>query len=342
MPFSDIIGHLRPIASIKAAIAHGRLGHAYLFHGEAHIGKCLTATRLAQTLNCEHPSSIEQFDSCGSCRSCLQIVARTYHDYIVIEPDQESAVPQIKIEQIREIEQQLIYRPLIGERKICLIDDADRLTTGAANALLKTLEEPPGHGLFVLVSSRPQALPITIRSRCQALRFMPPAHSQVEDTLIAKRNIPPADARFLALFSDRRIGEALTLDIAVLRAQQRECLDLVDPATLQSITAILTSAESLAKADRSSEVLEWLSRWIRDLLIVLTNGDQEHLLYQDQLGALTRYAKQADPDMLLTLLSDIERTEQQATRHLNMHMALETILLRLREGVGLAAATSPA
>lgn len=338
MPFRDIIGHERPIAAIKAALGHGRLGHAYLFHGEARIGKLLTAVRLAQALNCEHPSSIEERDSCGACRACLHIAARTHPDYVVIEPDPESAVPQIKIEQVREIEQQLIYRPLIGERKICVIDDADRLTIGAANALLKTLEEPPGHGLFILISGRPMALPITIRSRCQSLRFMPPAQTQVEAALILRRELPPAEARFLALFSAGRIGEALTLDITELRARQRECLDLVAPPTLISVQAILTSAESLAKADRGGDILSWLSRWIRDLVIVQLGGNPEYLLHLDQQDQLSRYARQADLDILLELLNEIERTEQQATRHLNVHMALETILLRLREALGLSRA----
>lgn len=342
MPFHDITGHERPIGLLKAALRHERLAHAYLFHGEASIGKALVATKLAQTLNCEQPAAANEQDCCGRCRACVQIAARTHPDYFVIEPDRELAVPQIKIEQVREIEQQFIYRPLIGARKICLIDDADRLTIGAANALLKTLEEPPGHGLFILISSRPYALPITIRSRCQSLRFTPPAQTQVEAAVILKRELPPNDARFLALVAEGRIGEALTLDTAALRAHQRECLDLVAPATLQSITAVLTAAESLAKADRGAEILGWLSRWIRDLVIVIIGGDREHLLHVDQLDQLRRYARQADPDVLLALLNDIERTEQQATRHLNLHMALENILLRLRDALGLARAPVPA
>ena len=342
MPFRDITGHERPIALLKTALSHGRLAHAYLFHGEAHIGKSLIATRLAQALNCDQPFEANDQDSCGLCRSCLQIAARTHPDYVVIEPDPESATPQIKIEQMRDIDQYFIYKPLIGERKICLIDDADRLTIGAANALLKTLEEPPGHGLFILVSSRPHALPITIRSRCQLLRFTPPAQTQVEAALILKREIPPAEARFLALFAEGRIGEALTLDLATVRARQRECLDLVAPHALKSVTAILTSAESLAKADRGAETLSWLSRWIRDLLIVLVDGNHEHLLHLDQLDQLRHYARQADATMLLDLLREIERTEQQATRHLNLHMALETILLRLRDALALAPTGVPA
>ena len=336
MPFAEIIGHEHPIALLQASMRNGRLAHAYLFHGEARVGKWMTALRLVQALNCEEPSTLDNFDSCGHCRSCLQIAARTHPDCFVIEPDPESATPQIKIEQVREIEQQFVYRPLIGERKICLIDEADRLTIGAANALLKTLEEPPGHGLFVLVTSRPHALPITIRSRCQALRFTAPALTQVEAAVILKRELPPTDAHFLAVLADGRIGEALETNVAEVRARQQEWLTLVKPQSLTSSTAILSAAESLAKSDRGEETLVWLTRWIRDLVILIIGGDQDQILHLDQLPDLQHYAQQADIDQLLTLLSDIERTRQQATRHLNMQMALETTFLRLRDALRLA------
>jgi DNA polymerase-3 subunit delta' len=342
MPFRDLTGHERPIAVLKAALSHGRLAHAYLFHGEARIGKSRVATRLVQALHCERPGAPDDPDGCGTCRACQQVEARTHPDFLVIEPDRELATPQIKIEQVREIEQQFIYRPLMGERKVCLIDEADRLTIGAANALLKTLEEPPGHGLFLLISSRPHALPVTIRSRCQALRFTTPARTQVEAALILRRELPPADARFLAVFTEGRIGEALTMDIDELRARQRECLELVSPATLTSTTAILSAAESLAKADRGVEILSWLTRWIRDLVLVRVGGDQEQILHLDHLAQLRQYAGRADLDLLLTLLNEIERTEQQAARHLNLHMALETTLLRLREALALVPAGAPA
>ena len=335
MPFTDIIGHEQPISLLQATLCNERLAHAYLFYGESRIGKLMTAVRLAQALNCERLSQTEIQDSCGHCRSCLQIAARTHPDYFVIEPDQKAATPQIKIEQVREIEQQFIYRPLVGERKICLIDDADRLTIGAANALLKTLEEPPGHSLFVLVTSRLHALPITIRSRCQALRFTTPARTQVEAALILKRELPPADARFLAVFTDGRIGEALTSNVADVHARQQECLTLVKRESLTSSAAILSTSESLAKTDRGEETLAWLARWIRDLVIVMVDGDQDQILHIDQLADLRRYAQRADIDTLLTILGDIERTEQQATRHLNVQMALETTFLRLREALGL-------
>ena len=333
MSFRDCIGHQTSIALLQSAVSHERLAHAYLFHGEDAIGKRLTAIRLAQALSCEQPAETEGLDSCGACRSCLQIEARTHPDFFVIEPDPEQATQQIKIEQVREIEHQIMYRPLIGERKICLIDDADRMTIGAANALLKTLEEPPSHSLFLMISSRPAALPATIRSRCQALRFTTPTRTQVEAALILKCELPPRDARFLAIISEGRIGEALTADVKDTRARQQELVDLVSPQSLRSIGSILSSAEAIAKADRAQDILTWLARWIRDLVLIQVGGDRDQLLYIDNPATLEAYAQQANTDQLLDLLHEIEMTEQRATRHLNLQMALETILLRLRGAV---------
>jgi DNA polymerase-3 subunit delta' len=345
MPFETIIGHRSTIASLQMAAARQRLAHAYLFHGEDAIGKRTTAVCFAQALLCERPFDTSladtSLDACGVCRSCQHITARTHPDYFVIEPDPELATPQIKIEQIREIEQQILYRPLIGERKICMIDEADRLTIGAANALLKTLEEPPDHSLFLLISSRPASLPATIRSRCQALRFATPARTDVEAALILKRELPPADARFLAMLSEGRLGAALATDLKTARAQQRELADLVNPDSLRSVTKLLTAAESLAKADRAAETLSWIARWIRDLVIIQVGGDRDQLLYVEQVSALERDARSAQTDALLDLLRDIEDTQQQATRHLNLHMALENILLRLRDAL-MTSAPQPA
>ena len=333
MPFYDCIGHQQSIAFLQSAVTHERLAHAYLFHGEEAIGKRLTAIRLAQALNCERPPEADGLDSCGVCRSCQQIEARIHPDFFVIEPDPEQATQQIKIEQVREIEHQIMYRPLIGERKICLIDDADRMTIGAANALLKTLEEPPAHSLFLVISSRPAALPATIRSRCQALRFTTPARTQVEAALILNakslpqtRDSSPSSAKAVS-------GKPLLADVKDTRARQQQLVDLVRPQSLQSIGSILSSAEAIAKGNHAQDMLAWLARWIRDLVLIQVGGDRDQILYLDDLATLEAYAKQADTDSLLALLREIELTEQRATRHLNLHMALEMILLRLRDAV---------
>src|SRR5213594_2134338 len=267
MPFRDLIGHERPKAVLRAAMLHDRVAHAYLFYGEDGIGKRLTAIRFAQAINCDRDSGPDGPEACGTCRSCHQIEACFHPNFLLIEPDREQTNPQIKIEQIRELESQIVFKPLVGRRKICIIDEADRMTLGAANALLKTLEEPPAHSLFLLVTSRPFALPTTVRSRCQSLRFPPPARTQVEDAVILKRELAPDDTRFLAVVTQARIGQALQTDLETTRAQQEEFGALTSAKTLGSITTLLTAAETLARADRATEALEWIAGWVRDLVL---------------------------------------------------------------------------
>jgi DNA polymerase-3 subunit delta' len=333
MPFLDLIGHERPTAILKASILHDRVAHAYLFFGEDGIGKRLAALRFAQAINCETDYGPEGPDACGACRSCHQIEARTHPDFLLIEPDQEQANPQIKIEQIRELEQQLVYHPLVGRRKVCLIDEADRMTPGAANALLKTLEEPPDHSLLLLIASRPSALLATVRSRCQGIRFVAPARADVEAALMTKRRISPADARFLAMVTQARIGQALETDLAAIRVEQDEFSALTSAKSLQSVATLLTAAEALYRSDRAPEALEWIVRWIRDLILVSVGADPDHVLNRDRLPQLEDAARGLRPDALLDLLADIETIQQAATRNVNLQMALETILLRLRDAI---------
>jgi len=333
MPFLDLIGHERPTAILKASILHDRVAHAYLFFGEDRIGKRLAALRFAQAINCEIDYGPGGPDACGACRSCRQVEARTHPDFLLIEPDQEQANPQIKIEQIRELEQQLVYHPLVGRRKVCLIDEADRMTPGAANALLKTLEEPPDHSLLLLITSRPSALLATVRSRCQGIRFVAPARADVETALKTTRRIPPADARFLAMVTQGRIGQALETDLAATRVQQDEFSTLTSAKSLHSVGTLLTAAEALYRSDRAPEALEWIVRWIRDLILVSVGADPDHLLNRDRLPQLEESAHGLRPDALLDLLADIETIQQAATRNVNLQMALETILLRLRDAL---------
>jgi DNA polymerase III subunit delta' len=329
MPFRDLIGHEHAKALLRAAIQTDRLAHAYLFHGDAAIGKRSLAVLFAQAINCETEGP--EPDACGMCRSCNQILARTHPDCLYIEPDPELATPQIKIDQIRQIEQQIIYRPLMAHRKVCVIDDADCMTLSAANALLKTLEEPPDHTLFVLMSSRPLALLPTIWSRCQSIRFAPPPRAEVEAALIARRKLPAADARFLTMLTQARIGQALGMDVQEARARQLEFAELTSQQTLRSVAGLLAIAEALAKSDQAPDALEWLSQWLRDVILVQIGADQDLLLNSDRLAELRDVAQRLAPDAVIDLQSRIGTLQRAANRNLNPQLALENILIGLRE-----------
>ncbi len=331
MPFSDLIGHERPTALLKAAMRHERVAHAYLFFGEEGIGKRLAAIRFAQAVNCDVEYGAEGPDACGACRSCRQTESYSHPDFIVIEPDRERTTAPIKIEQIRELEHHLIYRPLIGRRRVCLIDRADRMNLAAANALLKTLEEPPTQSLFLLITSRPLALPATVRSRCQALRFSAPARTQVEAALILKRELPPDDARLLAMVTESRIGEALRADVAAIRVRESEMGALTARTTLESIPHLLTAAEATAKAGRAEEALDWIAGWVRNVLLLRVGADPDSVVRLDPLQGMRDLPGTAPVDGLLDVMDLIEAAQRAATRNVNLHLALEGVLLRLRD-----------
>lgn len=164
MRFQDIIGQPAACAQLERAWQHKRLSHAYIFDGPNGVGKQTTARALAALLLCEQP---EQADSCGRCLSCRQLDAGTHPDCYQLAPDGRS----IKIKQIRDLRARLSGMASYGGYTVVIIDQADTMTLEAANAFLKTVEEPQGPTCFILITTQADRLPDTIRSRAQLVRF---------------------------------------------------------------------------------------------------------------------------------------------------------------------------
>lgn len=164
MRFHDIIGQPSACAQLKRAWQHGRLSHAYIFDGPDGVGKQTTARALAALLLCEQP---QEADSCGQCLACRQLDAGTHPDCHILVPDGRS----IKIKQIRDLRARLAGTASYGGYTVVIIDQADSMTLEAANAFLKTVEEPQGPTCFVLITTQADRLPDTIRSRAQLVRF---------------------------------------------------------------------------------------------------------------------------------------------------------------------------
>jgi DNA polymerase-3 subunit delta' len=170
MPFADIAGHRRLIALLSRSIAHASLPPSLLFSGPAGVGKRGTAVAVAQAVNCLEPRSTDilPIDACGKCASCLRIGRGVHGDVLIVEPGDSGA---IKIEQVRDIVDRSGYRPFEGRRRVVIVDEADAMASAAQNALLKTLEEPPSSSMFILVTSLPDLLLPTVRSRLIRLSF---------------------------------------------------------------------------------------------------------------------------------------------------------------------------
>ncbi len=183
MPFATIAGHQRLLALLARAIARDTLPPSLLLAGTAGIGKRRTAVAVAEALNClaSRKTGALETDACGECASCRRIGRGVHADVVVIEPGETGT---IKIEPVRDVIDRANYRPFEGRRRVVIVDEADALVDAAQNALLKTLEEPPQASVFILVSSMPDALLATVRSRCRPLRFGELAPADVAATLM--------------------------------------------------------------------------------------------------------------------------------------------------------------
>ena len=202
MTFDRIIGHSRQKDFLRRTLANNRLAHAYLFEGPEGVGKRLTALALARAVYCL------EGNGCGDCVPCRKIDHNNHPDLQIIEPDGQ----KIKIEQIRELQRTLSFKPVESSRRICLIDQADKMNEAAANSLLKTLEEPSAETLIILLSARPEALLTTVLSRCQRLPFNRLPQACIESTLIEQRGFGRDEAHIIAALADGSFQLALDRD----------------------------------------------------------------------------------------------------------------------------------
>jgi DNA polymerase-3 subunit delta' len=203
MSFQAIYGHEKQVSLLKSAIAGGRLAHAYLFHGREGIGKKAVAMAFAQAILCDR----KQADACHTCLSCKKTGHGNHPDLINIAA--EGAF--IKIQAIKDLLHMIAFRPLEGGKRLFVIDEADRMNQTAANALLKTLEEPSPANILVLVTSKPYTLPRTILSRCQQLRFSPLRQETVAAYLENKESLDGETAGMIAAAAEGSIQRALQL-----------------------------------------------------------------------------------------------------------------------------------
>ena len=337
MAFRDIVGHQRPIKWLHTAVTTNHLGHAYLFHGEPTIGKRLTAIALAQYLHCEAPQDAPTPDACDLCRSCHQIAQATHPDFLLIQPeDTQKHNSKITIDQIRDIEHLVIYRPLMGSHKVCLIDQADSMTQEAANALLKTLEDPPDHCLFLLISSRPEHLLTTIRSRCITLRFAPLPSASIYEFLRNRTDMEATDAQLIAAFSEGRLGSALSCDPTELKVKLRQYWALLFGEHTASASGVMDMSEGLVKSNQVQEAIHWFWSGLRDLLLLTLDHSLSPTLYKDQETALRRFAQHITPHVILPLIHELNQLERGQQRNVNMQIGLEQFFFHLHDQLELS------
>ncbi|MBM4273469.1 MAG: DNA polymerase III subunit delta' [Deltaproteobacteria bacterium] len=330
--FREILGQERVLSYLKAAWKAGRLAHAYLFLGPEGVGKASVARALAAALNCTQP--LPEDDACGKCPSCRRMAAGTHPDFLVISPEESKA--QIKIEYIREFRRLTAYPPLGGGWRVALIKPAEALTAqndAAANALLKTLEEPPEWNLIILAATVEGDLLPTVVSRCQKLPFSPLPGPLVARELERRRNLTPPQAALLAALSGGSLGRALALDPEALLDQRRQVLADLEQMGQGSITAVLDWALRLAKSRADLDYFLVLAQlWYRDLLLSHFKAPSRLLAHQDFREALEEQATAGAPRTWFARCAALAAAHRHLQANLNPELTLDILGLRLQQG----------
>jgi DNA polymerase-3 subunit delta' len=302
MPFRDVVGHRRLLRLLSQAIARDTLIPSLIFSGPEGIGKWLTALAVAQALNCRAASAATRdrdddiaYDACGECSACRRIVRGAYPDVQSIEPGETGS---IRIEQVRAAIDQAMFRPFEGRRRVTLIAHADGLVPAAQNALLKTLEEPVASSVFILITSRPDALLPTVRSRCAHLRFGRLRAADVAAVLERGHGYDRQEALAAAAASDGSIQQALALEAEEYVEARGDAENFLraagrDPRTRLEQARELLKSEGSAPAERThlARRLEALSSVLRDVGLLTSGADSRLIANLDRRSALDNFAR---------------------------------------------------
>jgi DNA polymerase-3 subunit delta' len=321
-----IIGHEWAVNLLAEHVALSRERHAYLFTGPSGIGRRTLALRFAQSLNCERPPVPGQ--PCLICSSCKRIEQMQHPDLILVQAEREGET--LRIDQVRELQHTLSLSPYEARYRIALILRIEEANSSAANAMLKTLEEPPEHVIVILTANSPEILLPTITSRCEVLRLRSLSIKETANGLQIIRGVPEEDAERLAHISDGRPGYAIRLfEQPTLLSQRQRWLDELVRQIPNSHRERFASAKEIAddKEGLKNKLQLWLTFW-RDVMVCVSGGSNSvtNLDYSEQIQKL---AAVTDLDQAKFYVNSVVRTIDCIDHNVNARLALEVMLIDL-------------
>ncbi len=341
MSFAQFTQQEDAVQLLQRSLARQRLGHAYLFSGDdlAHLE--LVARTLAKTLNCERRSTNSggpAVDCCDECASCRKIENSAHADVQWVRPESRSRV--ILIDQVRELMQTIFLKPTEAEYKVAVIVGADRLNPQAANAFLKTLEEPPARSVLILLSTEPGKILETILSRCLRLsfagergRFQDESFlgwlKQFNDTAVAERGSILSRYRLLSVLLTRLSGLKESIETDLTARSPLEKYDDLDPKLREKWEDELTAAIEAEYRRQRAEILTGLQFWLRDVWL-LSLGNADLLAFPNLQVGTQALASRTTPSAATANLRVLERLQRQLNSNVQEALALEVGLLQLK------------
>jgi DNA polymerase III subunit delta' len=321
----QVIGQDKVLSLLDYSLKAGAVAHAYLMVGPRHVGKRTLAINLAQALNCTESEA-----PCGQCRSCQRILAGKHADVTAIGVDSKT---EIGIDDIRELQRLASLPPYEGKCKVFIIDEAEYLSTEAANSLLKILEEPPPSVVWLLLAAEEQRLLPTIMSRCQRLELKPVPSERIQEALVNLHNVDIDKAKLLAQLCHGRPGWAISAleadDILEQRSIRIDGLVSLLSAGLEQRFAYAQVAGQFSQNRRTGvEVTEGWFDWWRDLMLV-KGGCKQGMVNVDYEATLQRQARGLSLAEIREFLAKLCLLQEDISRNVNPRLAWEWLMLNL-------------
>ncbi|MCC8127676.1 MAG: DNA polymerase III subunit delta' [Clostridiales bacterium] len=327
LKFNEILGHEQIKQHFLTVIKLHMVSHAYILSGEKGMGKKSLANAFALTLLCEKGNG----DPCMDCPSCRQILSGNHPDLIYVTHEKPGS---ISVEDIRkQIQDTVMIRPYSSQYKVYIMDEAEKMTPQAQNALLKTIEEPPAYAVILLLTTNEDAFLPTILSRCVKLPLKPLRDSTIKSYLQDKMNIDPADAAVYTSFARGNLGRAITIATSEnFRDFHKNMLFLLKYIKKMDISELLDEIKKLK--DQEYDIyscLDFMQMWYRDILMYKVTKDMNSLIFKDEYSVISSVSEKSSYAGIENILTAIDKARTRLQANVNMELAIELLLLVMKE-----------
>lgn len=324
--FHDILGNDMIKEHFQKAIENHKVSHAYILTGEAGTGRKSFANAFSMALLCEKGGK----EPCMTCHSCKQVMSGNHPDLIYVTHEKPNS---IGVDDIREqINDTIMIRPYSSYYKIYIVDEAEKMTVQAQNALLKTIEEPPSYAVIILITTNQEAFLPTILSRCVQLKLKPLKDFTVKSYLVQHLGIAEKEADLCAAFARGNLGKAIHLASSdEFKELYHKIMELVKNVETMDIVDLMDRIREIKELNFDiGEVLDMLQLWYRDVLMFKVTKDMNLLIFKDEYKTINGMGQNVGYDGLEKILAGIETCRVRLNANVNMELAMELLLLTMK------------
>lgn len=329
--FSDIYGYETIKEHMQSAIRLGKVSHAYIINGGLGAGKKMLAGIFAKTLQCENMQ--DTVNPCNKCHSCIQTDSNNQPDIIWVRHEKPAS---IGVDDVRnQIISDMQIKPYSSRYKIYIIDEAEKLTVAAQNALLKTIEEPPAYGIVIFLTTNADIFLQTILSRCVMLDLRPISNSIVEQYLKDHYDVSDYERRFATHFAQGKIGRAKTIiestEFAHLKQEVMSVIRNAKDMTAGDIIAVVNEVKNYKLT--IDDYLDLLAMWFRDVLLFKSTNDTNYLIFSDEISLIKTQAQTMSYEGIQDILNSIDKVKIRLKANVNFELCIELLIMTIKEAL---------